>query len=435
MHRMSAAFVWIMTSCRKCRVRSQVGSDGVLIRLRACPQTGTCLTTGCVERMEIQKVAVFRRTFLPLLVAFLAAVSLAGFASAHSGLPKIVEIETAEGRIFLTLSVSAEDLISQAGLPGAGVPAVVPGSAVYDSLRALSAHEMTLRLQDALPALIARMRLAADGTALILSADHAEVIDEPNLALPRRSILKLSATLPSGANSVTFGWDAAFGEMVLRQAEGDAPLADYVRDGKDSPPIPIKGVERAPVTGLAAFATYIPVGFDHIVPKGLDHILFVLGLFFLSTRLSPLLWQVTAFTLAHTVTLALSALGYVALPGSVVEPLIAASIVFVAVENIWAAGRLAVWRPALVFGFGLLHGMGFAAVLGEFGLPEHAVIPALLGFNVGVELGQLAVLAVAGLLFWTWAARQSWYRVAIVVPASLAIAAVGSFWVLERTLL
>jgi len=175
------------------------------------------------------------------------------------------------------------------------------------------------------------------------------------------------------------------------------------------------------------------VGFDHIVPKGLDHILFVLGLFFLSPKLGALFWQGSAFTLAHTVTLALGALGWVNVPGSIVEPLIAASIVAVAVENI-VSGGLSKWRPLVIFGFGLLHGLGFASVLGEFGLPEGQFIPALLGFNIGVELGQLAVIAVAFALVF-WAVRKEWYRRVIAIPASLVIAAIGAFWVVERTLL
>ncbi|CAN0588825.1 unnamed protein product, partial [Ectocarpus sp. 12 AP-2014] len=130
---------------------------------------------------------------------------------------------------------------------------------------------------------------------------------------------------------------------------------------------------------------------------GLDHILFVLGLFFLSTRMGPLLWQISAFTLAHTVTLALGALGYVNIPGNIVEPIIAASIVYVAVENI-VSDKLHRWRPLVIFVFGLLHGLGFASVLGEFGLPADQFIPALIGFNVGVELGQLTVIAIAFLL-------------------------------------
>ena len=141
-------------------------------------------------------------------------------------------------------------------------------------------------------------------------------------------------------------------------------------------------------------ASYVPVGFDHIIPKGLDHILFVLGLFFLTLRISALLWQISAFTLAHTVTLAAGAMGWVTISGSVVEPLIAASIVLVAVENIFSQ-NLHRWRPALIFGFGLLHGLGFASVLQEFGLPDEQFIAALIGFNIGVEIGQLTVIACA----------------------------------------
>jgi hypothetical protein len=182
------------------------------------------------------------------------------------------------------------------------------------------------------------------------------------------------------------------------------------------------------------FLNYIPVGFDHIIPKGLDHILFVLGLFFLSAQLRPLLWQISAFTLAHTVTLALGALGYVTIPASIVEPLIAASITFVAVENILSKG-LSRWRPLVVFCFGLLHGLGFASVLGAFGLPEAAFLPALIGFNIGVEFGQLAVIAGAYLLVGYAFGAKPWYRARIAIPASVLIAAIGAWWVVERVFL
>jgi len=149
--------------------------------------------------------------------------------------------------------------------------------------------------------------------------------------------------------------------------------------------------------------------------------------------MAPLLIQVTAFTVAHTLTLALSVYGVVSLPSSVVEPLIAASIVYVAVENILTP-NLKPWRALVVFGFGLLHGLGFAGVLVEVGLPHGQFVPALVSFNVGVELGQLAVIALAYLAVGVWGRNRAWYRPRVVIPASATVAAVGLFWTVQRVL-
>ncbi len=178
------------------------------------------------------------------------------------------------------------------------------------------------------------------------------------------------------------------------------------------------------------FVLFTKAGIAHIIPKGLDHILFVLGLFFSSLILGSLLWQVTAFTLAHTITLALAALSIVQIPVAIVEPLIALSIVWIAVENC-VFKQTNKWRPFIVFGFGLLHGLGFAAVLSEYGLPKGNLVPSLLAFNIGVELGQLLVLLIAAALVW-FIRRKSWYRQWIQIPASLMIALVGMFWFIER---
>ncbi|HMQ14684.1 MAG TPA: HupE/UreJ family protein, partial [Phycisphaerae bacterium] len=185
-------------------------------------------------------------------------------------------------------------------------------------------------------------------------------------------------------------------------------------------------------SGAAVAWQFLLLGFEHILPEGVDHILFVLGLYLLSPRLRPLLWQVTAFTVAHTATLALSMYGVVSLPARVVEPLIALSIVYVAVENL-VTQELKWWRPMAVFGFGLLHGLGFAGVLTELAPPRSEFVAALVSFNVGVELGQLAVIGLALLLTGWWRGRE-WYRGRIVKPASLAIAAVALFWTVERVI-
>ena len=189
-----------------------------------------------------------------------------------------------------------------------------------------------------------------------------------------------------------------------------------------------------PKTAWETFFEYIPIGFDHIIPKGLDHILFVLGLFFLAAGFRALIWQISAFTVAHTITLAAGALGWVVVAPSVVEPLIAASIVFIAVENV-LSNRLHTWRPLVVFCFGLLHGLGFASVLGEFGLPRDQFIPALIGFNLGVEFGQIVVIIIAFLLVGLAFRKRAWYRSRIASPASTMIGLIGAWWFFERVFL
>jgi hypothetical protein len=176
---------------------------------------------------------------------------------------------------------------------------------------------------------------------------------------------------------------------------------------------------------------YLQLGFTHILPLGIDHILFVLGLFLLSPKLKPLLTQITCFTIAHTITLGLSVYNIISLPAYIVEPVIAASIIYVAVENMYTT-KLSKWRLAIVFLFGLIHGMGFAGVLKDLGLPKSQFLNALITFNIGVELGQITVVLIAFMLVGLWFKSREWYHKRIVVPASVIIAVIAAYWTVER---
>tara|TARA_Y100001935_G_C16932320_1_gene326043 strand:- start:22 stop:564 length:543 start_codon:yes stop_codon:yes gene_type:complete len=169
----------------------------------------------------------------------------------------------------------------------------------------------------------------------------------------------------------------------------------------------------------------------HIIPKGLDHILFILGLFLFSPKLKPLIWQISMFTLAHTLTLGLSVYGLINPPSSIVEPLIALSIIYIAWENIYH-DKLIFNRLLIIFLFGLLHGFGFANVLLEFDLQKNDFIKTLLGFNIGVELGQLVVVLIAWFTLGLWFGKKPWYRKIISVPLSLIISCIATYWFIER---
>ena len=180
----------------------------------------------------------------------------------------------------------------------------------------------------------------------------------------------------------------------------------------------------------STFVSYLKQGFEHILPEGLDHILFVLGLFLLCRAWKPILIQVTTFTVAHTITLALATLGYVSVDTNIVEPIIALSIAVVALENIFRP-TYGKFRLLLVFVFGLIHGLGFAQRLIDEQIPSGSVASALLGFNCGVELGQLAVIGLA-IAATFWIKDETKYRRWVVIPASTLIALAGLVWAYQR---
>lgn len=188
-------------------------------------------------------------------------------------------------------------------------------------------------------------------------------------------------------------------------------------------------LENKPVHDVAWF--YLKLGFAHIIPDGLDHILFIVALCLLSTKIKTIIWQATAFTVAHTITLALSMKNIIAAPPDVVEPIIALSICFVALENLLVSG-LKVWRVLLVFLFGLIHGMGFASSLNEIGLPRNQFFTSIFSFNAGVELGQIAIIVFIFSTLVYFFGKKPWYNKAIVVPLSIAIALIAGFWTLQR---
>jgi len=283
--------------------------------------------------------------------------------------------------------------------------------------------------QSSVAAIAESARLVFDGVPA--RAARTEIIRNAD-ARPLARV-RLTGRTPAGVSAVAFADPALTSYFVVKfKSEGQqAPvIARWTDPGVTSSE---HRLARAvvPLRRWRIVALYLALGFTHILPRGLDHVLFVLGIFLLSVKMKPVLWQVSAFTVAHTITLALTIYGIVSLPSTVVEPLIALSIVYVAIENVFTA-KLHAWRPVVVFCFGLLHGMGFAGVLSEIGLPRSEFVPALLSFNAGVECGQLAVILAAFLVIGLPLRNKPWYRRRIVIPGSLAIATVGLYWAIER---
>jgi hypothetical protein len=357
----------------------------------------------------------------------------AAFAvAAHEIRPSIADVDIAEDSLTLDIQLTLESMVAGIDLDRFTNTNDAPQAERYDALRAMDPAALEAAFRQAWPDLARGFTLRAGNTPVTPEIAGVDIAGVGDIELARDSVLRLRAALPVDGTPVTVGWVAAYGPLVVRQTgEGDAAYSGYLTGGALSTPLPRD--EAAQVAALTAFGSYVVLGFEHIVPKGLDHILFVLGLFFFSLKMRPLLLQVSAFTIAHTVTLAIATLGIVSVSPGIVEPLIAATIVYVAVENILFT-RMTAWRTVIVFCFGLLHGLGFASVLGEIGLNPGRFISGLIGFNIGVELGQLAVILTAFLLVGLWFRDKPWYRSRISVPASCVIAAIGAYWFVERIL-
>ncbi len=406
------------------------------------------------------------RTAAGVVAVFAAVGTAASPATAHDlGFTRTVAVLLPAGGFRVDMQVDLDAL-------ALGVSQDTDDAELMAALDALSADELAQTVTDLRQTFLRRVRVRFDGETFMPEVSFPDAGSAR--ARANNTVLGLTArlagTIPRGAVELTLQASRAFPPLhitfvdvrahavtperldeMLRfgppmgedaneaNAASNDQLGELLGDlvtsrqilqrGDRSAPYPLN--RPPPQAGRWEVATqYLRLGFRHILPLGIDHILFVLGLFLLNTSWRPLLVQITAFTAAHTLALALSTYGIVSLSPSIVEPLIALSIAWIALENV-VTDELKPWRPAVVFGFGLLHGLGFAGVLAELGLPPNEYLTALLSFNAGVELGQLTVIALAFVLLGAFR-RRRWYRSRITVPLSASIGVIGLYWAFQH---
>ncbi|WP_417271797.1 HupE/UreJ family protein [Celeribacter halophilus] len=378
----------------------------------------------------------FRKALQPVVMLWLACVMALDFvtpAASHQMDPAVISALVQSDHVEITIRDALEPIIAISQVDPKSNADAERVNSLYRDLRTSDPVTLEEVLRQNWDVISANFHVYAGDTRLELSLDSVTVPEIGDPLQLRFSTLTMTAALPADDTPVRFSWRADFGPFSIHQAGGDGDgYTELLQGGQESQFMP----RAAPVKQSASslFVRFVVSGFEHIVPKGTDHILFVLGLFLFSLRIKPILAQVTAFTLAHSITLALASLNIVSLPASIVEPLIAVSIVYVALENILFANRgaISLARVAVVFGFGLLHGLGFASVLSDVGLPAGQFLIGLVGFNVGVELGQLSVICAALLMVGLPFGQKPWYRSYIVIPASAVIAVIGLWWAIER---
>ena len=370
-----------------------------------------------------------------LLILLTLLLSPSGHADVVK--PALIEISAhTDGRIEVDMRVSVEALLTGINARYRNTQDA-PNADEYDFYREMPAAELEQAFLPFHPTLLQNVILQADEQDVTLSLSQVEIPEPGYTQVPRNSRLVLTGRIPRDTGTLRWYYPARFGDNAVRVRQVDEANErwhwsawQWIRDDRSSELFTLDELfgER-PLAETVL--DYIIIGFEHILPAGLDHILFIIGLFLLSPRLKPLLWQVTMFTLAHSLTLGLAMTGVIALPAQIVEPLVALSIAWIGIENIRRA-RLENSRLIIIFLFGLLHGLGFAGVLSEFGMPRDSFLVALISFNIGVEFGQLAIILMAFVAVYAIMHRQELYRRIVVIPVSALITLTGLFWTIER---
>ncbi|MDA7481748.1 HupE/UreJ family protein [Candidatus Pelagibacter ubique] len=299
----------------------------------------------------------------------------------------------------------------------------------YESLRNMSAVELLEKFNSKIKKLENRIYLKSANHNYNLVMTNINIPEIGNINIARDTIIDFEIKDLKEEN-LKFFWDKNLGSIILRvnSINNEDLYSKLIETGDQSNWFSSEKKIKEKLS--ENIKIYVYLGFKHIIPKGLDHILFVLALFLLSPKLRPLILQVSIFTLAHTITLFLGVLDIIKIPSTIVEPIIALSISFVAIENLFTE-NLKKLRPYIIFIFGLLHGLGFAGVLNEIGISEGLFISSLISFNVGVELGQISVILLSYIFIALLFQKKSWYRNRITKPLSLIIAAIG-FYVLNN---
>ncbi len=380
------------------------------------------------------------RSYTLRLVVVFAAILASPIAIADVVKPALIEVSAHKtGQVKLEIRASIEALLTGINASYKNTKDA-PNAEAYDELRALQAEQLGQKFEqfevDFLNAIQLRAYRQKREEIVSLSVLKTDIPEPGYTGVPRISTLRLEGLLPEEATAISLVYPTRFSDYAVRVRQIDLEAEkwhwsawEWVKTERESQAFSLDEI-YAQKTTFETISEFVQTGFLHILPRGLDHILFILGLFLFSRTLRPLLWQVTMFTLAHTVTLGLATAGYIELSPRIVEPLIALSIAYVGLENVFST-QLHRHRLFLVFAFGLLHGLGFASILAEFELPKNAFFTSLLSFNVGVELGQLSIITLAWILL-GWFMKSPNYRRFIIVPGSLLIGTTGIVWTIER---
>ena len=352
----------------------------------------------------------------------------------HEIKPSIADFSINESSLTFEIRLNAELILS--GIDASDIQNTDNSnlSYKYDDLRKLPDNDLKENIMSNWDNISQNIYIKLDGDVQELNLLSIEIINQRNYEVTRDTIINFHIPLDKKNTSFSFSMSKKFGSIILREQNlnknVDQLYTNYLNSGDASDLINLN--HTVALTKINSFIKYLFLGIQHIIPKGLDHILFIIGLFLFSNLIRPLLLQVTMFTIAHTITLVIASLSLINVNASIVEPLIALSIVYIGVENIFKKYSNTKIRYYVIFLFGLLHGLGFALVLKDVGLDYSNLLMNLVSFNIGVEIAQIFILFLLYLTIGLFFSKKKYYKIIFQIPLSLFISLIAIYWFVER---
>lgn len=380
-----------------------------------------------IKFSKIIKLIIFFYFFSFLTLFSIGAIS-------HEIRPSIADYKIEENILYFDIRLNAELILS--GIDASNITDTnsSPLSATYDDLRSLTRENLKILLIESWDDIQSKINLNINEVSTKFELVDINIEANRDFEISRDSIIYLKYELDEDDEFLTFKWSEKYGPIIIREInelkKEDDLYTEYLQAGLQTDKIFIKSENTQSI--FKSIINYFILGIQHIIPKGLDHILFIVGLFFFSVTLRPLLIQVTMFTIAHSITLIFVSVSYINVNPLIVEPIIALSIAYVGIENIFKQYVKEYLRYIIIFFFGLLHGLGFALVLSDIGYQSSKLILNLISFNLGIEAAQIFIILFLYILLGIKFSNKKYYRYIFQVPVSLFIALVGIYWFFER---
>jgi len=377
--------------------------------------------------MKIIKLSLF--FIIAIFINLFSTVSIS-----HEIKPSIADFTYDENFLNIKIRLNAELILSNIDASKISNTNSSSLSDIYDKLRILNKIELENLFKSSWQEISTNIDIKINNETKKINLINIEVEDIKNFEISRDTHIYLQVLLNNNSEYFTFSWIKKYGPIILRENNNDKLedelFTEYLQSGIESNQFSFN--EKNFKNTLNSFINFFVLGVEHIIPKGLDHILFIFGLFLFSSSLKKLITQITIFTIAHSITLIFVSLSLMKINPQIVEPIIALSIVYVGIENIFKNYVKEYLRYVVILFFGLLHGLGFALVLSDIGYRSTDLFINLISFNIGIEVAQISIVLVLYLLVALNFAKNKNYRMFFQVPSSILISSIGLYWFFER---